>query len=242
MSDKICFDSGSVYENGYGIIAKKVMIDPRLTIEAKAIYAYLVSYAGAGETCFPGYEIILHHLNISKDRFYKHRKLLIQYGYIRVDQEVENGVFKRNIYTILTSSPFPCFTEAENPTTGNKETSNNSLKNNILNINRDNDNGATPGGGCSSYFSNQDVVKAMAAYMNDLYARKTGKKHPRLKPEQYRKAYDNMAAFCAEWCTEYDALIDMMVQFLNSGIESDWNLLHFATEGIMTNRMYEVAY
>ena len=33
-----------------------------------------------------------------------------------------------------------------------------------------------------------------------------------------------------------------MVQFLNSKIKTDWNINHFATEGIMMNRFYEAAY
>ena len=33
---------------GYGIIPKAVMLDQRLTIQAKAIYAYFRSFAGAG--------------------------------------------------------------------------------------------------------------------------------------------------------------------------------------------------
>ena len=38
---------------GYGKIPKLVMQDHNLTIEAKAIYAYFASYAGAGTNAFP---------------------------------------------------------------------------------------------------------------------------------------------------------------------------------------------
>ena len=57
---------------GYGIIPKLAMQDQRLTIEAKAIYSYFCSYAGAGTTAFPGRNKILHDLKISKDRYYNH--------------------------------------------------------------------------------------------------------------------------------------------------------------------------
>ncbi len=42
-----------VRSRGFGIIPKLVMQDKRLTGDAKAIYAYFCSYAGAGDTAFP---------------------------------------------------------------------------------------------------------------------------------------------------------------------------------------------
>jgi hypothetical protein len=136
--DKISFEKNSVLSKGYGILPKKVMTDTQLTIEAKAIYAYLVSYAGAGEIAFPGVEIMLHHLKISKDRFYRHRKLLIQQGYIRVVSVTNpRGEFKNNHYIIL-STPCPCFADTDNPTTDNKDTNSNSLNSNSLNSNSNN--------------------------------------------------------------------------------------------------------
>lgn len=91
-----------VNAKGYGIVGKIAMQDPRLTIEAKAIYAYFRSFAGAGTTAFPGVEKILADLRISEKRYYKHLKFLKEYDYIRVSQEVKkNGTFSRNIYTLI---------------------------------------------------------------------------------------------------------------------------------------------
>lgn len=73
---------------GYGIMPKAIMKDDRLTIEAKAIYAYFVSFAGAGNTDFPKLKTILSDLSIEEKRFYKHRKLLIDCGYISVEKEM----------------------------------------------------------------------------------------------------------------------------------------------------------
>jgi len=87
---------------GYGIIPKLPMKDKRLTIEAKAIYAYFCSYAGAGSTAFPSRSKILFDLQIGEDRYYKHFKLLKEHGYISVNQTTDNaGKFKRNIYTLV---------------------------------------------------------------------------------------------------------------------------------------------
>lgn len=136
---------------GYGIIPKMPMQDQRLTIEAKAIYSYFCSYAGAGTTAFPSRDKILYDLQISKDRFYRHFDLLKKHGYIDVKQNVDNtGKFKNNIYTLIemiepcpqnkdtAKKPCPCFTDTEN-----KDIKNNSLKNNNI----------------KSIISNQSVLK-----------------------------------------------------------------------------------
>jgi len=92
---------------GFGILPKYVMIDPDLSIEAKAIYAYFCSYAGNGDTAFPGRDTITHHLQVNKDTYYKHLRTLINQGYLSVNQEHHKGGkgngFSRNIYTIISN-------------------------------------------------------------------------------------------------------------------------------------------
>ena len=146
---------------GYGIIPKLAMQDQRLTIEAKAIYSYICSFAGAGTSAFPSRNKILYDLKISKDRYYKHFDILKKYGYITVKQEsVSSGKFSRNIYILMENiksnpveavdksvdnfeprpenkdiAPCPDFTDAEKPDTGNKDTIINSNKINKIKIN-----------------------------------------------------------------------------------------------------------
>lgn len=96
-----------IMSQGFGFIAKIPMRDPNLTPEAKAIYAYICSFAGAGGTAFPGIELMLKELKMSKDRFYKHRKLLEAHGYIEITSEKnEENKFTRNIYKIVTMPVF----------------------------------------------------------------------------------------------------------------------------------------
>lgn len=91
-----------VKSKGFGIIPKLAMQDERLSIEAKAIYSYFCSFAGAGTTAFPGREKIILDLGISKSRYYKHFNLLVDCGYINVTQQKgSQGTFKRNIYTLI---------------------------------------------------------------------------------------------------------------------------------------------
>lgn len=94
-----------IMSQGYGFSPKAVMRDTRLTIEAKAIYCYMSSFAGAGLSSFPSVKLQLHDLCISEKRYYKHRKLLEDLGYITIKQtriKLESGkvVNDKNIYTL----------------------------------------------------------------------------------------------------------------------------------------------
>lgn len=130
---------------GYGIIPKMAMQDKRLTIQAKAIYSYFCSYAGAGKTAFPGRKKIITELGISKDSYYKHFKLLKDCGYIEAYQEKdENGIFCRNVYTLVESIPCPKKQDTEEnspcpklpcpaePCPVKQDTNNNSIKINSI--------------------------------------------------------------------------------------------------------------
>ena len=99
-----------IYENGYGLISKSFMKDKRLTIEAKSIYTYLCSYCGGGTTAYPSVALQCADLCISENRYYKHRRLLEEYGYIKIEQQKEiveyddgttKELFTNNIYTIV---------------------------------------------------------------------------------------------------------------------------------------------
>lgn len=102
LNDKLEIEG--VNADGYGIMPKIVMQDKRLTIEAKAIYAYIVSFAGAGNTAFPSAKKILNDLQISENRFYKHRKILIEYNYITVSPVFnDKRQIIRNIYKLISN-------------------------------------------------------------------------------------------------------------------------------------------
>lgn len=85
---------------GYGTVYKEVLKNKELTIEAKAIYSYLSSYAGGKDTAFPSIGLICHELNISEKRFYKHRKELLDKNIISKNRERTNNGFSKTIYTI----------------------------------------------------------------------------------------------------------------------------------------------
>ena len=89
---------------GFGTIAKMVMMDRRLTIQAKGIYSYFCSFAGGGSTAFPSVKKIMYDLNITNKTYYKHFQLLIDFGYISVYQRKgAQGKFQSNLYKLHTN-------------------------------------------------------------------------------------------------------------------------------------------
>ena len=147
-----------IYNTGFGIIPKALMLNPSVSSDAKSLFCYLASYAGNGDTAFPRVELILYHMNWSKTRFYKYRKELEEKGYLEVNQIKEEGKFAHNIYKLkiapiknTTKSPCPnfedtenedmVFEDTENEDIGNWDTKINSIKinnnkNNSIKINR----------------------------------------------------------------------------------------------------------
>lgn len=138
---------GGIFADGYGFVPKMMMRDKRLSVEAKAIYSYLSSFAGAGMTSFPSVELMLEELGISKDRFYKHRKLLIDFGYVSIEQSKGQGsTFAKNTYVINSILPCPDFKDTENPTTENPYTDNPTTENKDTNSNSFNINASSTSG------------------------------------------------------------------------------------------------
>ena len=126
-----------IFSKGYGIIPKLVMKDKKLTVEAKAIYAYICSYAGGGDTAFPSVDLICSDLGMSENRFFKHRKLLVEYGYLTIKRTRKEVGWSNNIYTICHTVHLQ-FEGIRNEGIGiegvrNEGTNNNSFNNNSSN-------------------------------------------------------------------------------------------------------------
>lgn len=121
--------SQGIFKSGYGFSPKEVMKNTSLSIESKAIYAYLSSYSGAGMSSFPSVDLVCHELGISRQRFNKYRKELEVLGLVTVSQVKNKGVFSHNVYTL---NIIPTL---QNPTTGKPTTENITSNSNSLNSN-----------------------------------------------------------------------------------------------------------
>ena len=98
MTDMLVMESVSA--QGFGTVPKIVMLDTRLTAQAKAIYAYFASFAGAGTTAFPHRATIMRDLGLSPVTYYKHYNLLLNLGYISVEQRKTSGKYDVSLYRL----------------------------------------------------------------------------------------------------------------------------------------------
>ena len=69
--DEVRLQNTSILSDGYGLIPKKISRDKDLTMEAKAIYGYLASFAGSGGYCYPSKELMISELGTTEKRFNK---------------------------------------------------------------------------------------------------------------------------------------------------------------------------
>ncbi|XZL17882.1 helix-turn-helix domain-containing protein [Clostridium perfringens] len=143
--DEIRYEGKSILSKGYGMIPKLVM-QSDISIEAKAIYAYMCSFAGNGQSAFPGVDRIIYELKITRRRFYKYRKELEDHGMIKVKKTRNGNRNSRNIYIIAQTIPDKCHFDTyqneqyQNEQYQNDYTNNNKLNNNKLNNNNINNN------------------------------------------------------------------------------------------------------
>ena len=137
-----------IFSNGYGIIPKSIMRDTEISAEAKAIYAYLSSFAGSGNTAFPSVSLMCHELGMGENRFYKHRKQLVDKDYISIEKvQEQNGTWQNNVYTLINKpyrqneggrqnagmeNEYMDIEGMENEGTNNNSSINNNLTNNNL--------------------------------------------------------------------------------------------------------------
>jgi hypothetical protein len=135
--DTVVQIEGTIYEIGYGLIARKVMRDKTLDSKSKAIYAYICSFAsnknGGERVAFPSVSLQCTELGMTEETYYKFRKPLIEKGYLTIyKSRNEQGKFKRNLYKVSAVPvpvndvviPFPENPDTENSGTGNPDTGN----------------------------------------------------------------------------------------------------------------------
>jgi len=140
-------------KEGYGLVYQQVTRDQTISMEAKAIYAYLCSFAGADGTCYPSLELMCKELDATQERVRKHLKALRAAGYVSVERQRNGSLFGNNIYKIHhegQETDFPskenrcadnlCMEKprTENQWTENTANNNNSTNNNSLNNNSTN--------------------------------------------------------------------------------------------------------
>lgn len=113
-----------------------------LTPAAKGLYAYLSSFCGVEDKCYPSVDTITKEMGMGKDTFYRHINALVAAGVVKKHQTLgDGGKFGRTVYrltheVVINNFPITQNEDTDRPETAPKETNNNNTNNNnILNNN-----------------------------------------------------------------------------------------------------------
>ena len=74
---------GGITAAGYGFIDKKVLLDSRISIKAKALYAYYASFTEGDTLDIPRKEVVMLHLGMTKEVYLGAMKQLFVLGYLK---------------------------------------------------------------------------------------------------------------------------------------------------------------
>ena len=92
--DEILFEKTSFQSYGYGIVSQLPMKDKEMSIQAKGVYAYLVSCAGNDKQTYPTKEKICYDLGIKKvDTLTKYIRQIQARGYIKIVKTKKGNLF-----------------------------------------------------------------------------------------------------------------------------------------------------
>lgn len=87
-----------------------------------------------------------------------------------------------------------------------------------------------------------DTTKRLTAYYLASYKHFLGIEHPKLKRRQWDRVTQTIMDFSDEHGTDLGDMGNMVKRHFERSMETDYNINHFATEGVLTNLFYEAAY
>lgn len=133
-------------EGAYGVVYQDVTRNKGISAAAKGLYAYLSSFCGVSDECYPTVETITNEMSMTRDTFYRHINALVAAGVVEKRQTRQEGnKFGRTLYRVthevrISDFPFPDNSITESSISGksisdNLETNINNINNNNININ-----------------------------------------------------------------------------------------------------------
>lgn len=106
---------------------------------------------------------------------------------------------------------------------------------------RDKEEGVATGDRHSIFSPNEDV-KSFIHWYRKRYKQIKGKPHPDLKRDQLIRVHDTLFAYMKETGCDTDALEEMAESFFYKVKQSDHNINHFATQGMLEIRFFDSVY
>lgn len=233
------------FNNGY-FMAPNELFDLNITIYEKMVYIYICR-CGNNSTAFPSYNTIAKKSGMSRskaiDVVSSLQKMELIKKYSRKNEHDES---QTNIYEIVPpgvqhASPGVRQTPPSIQDTPYKELSNKKINKNYKGAEFN----STPHFSFNEYLieynPDEDVIECVEYYLS-LYKEYRGFEHPRLKKEQWDDIFCNLFDVDVFDLSETNVM-DMIDQHFKTLYKNcDYNILHFMSENIRINRMYEVAY
>lgn len=236
-------------EKPFTQVSNAIINDDRLTWQARGLLIYILSKPNDWHIFSKD---LVNHSPSGRESVNTTINLLIELGYIeRYKIRNNKGIYAGYEYLIHEEPIQSGKTVSGSTVYGEPASTNTNLNKDLinkeLNNNNDNDNAVSQekpecfSNSKQSLKDNTEIKEAITIYITDFYPQKTNREHPYLKPSQYRNIYTTIENCWNEWNLNKQALLDMMLGFFNSKICTDYNLNHFATEGILQNKMYQHA-
>ena len=225
------------------------IFDYGLTPNQLAVYFYLCRCGNHGGTAFPSYHKIAQKCGVCKSTAIKTVNLLTNVGLlVKKLRPLKNENNLTNIYevslpSVLNTPPSVRDTPGSVPDTPYKEPIYKESSHQEL----ENHNGALsqeqrPAADRIPKISEE--TKQLVKYYFLHYQHTLGKKHPALKPIQAQRVMREIDKFYIENMVDLDGMVEMVKHHFIGirSLETDYNINHFATNGVLTNLMYEASY
>ena len=88
-----------------------------------------------------------------------------------------------------------------------------------------------------------DNIKNAILYYLKAYQKHKGKPHPNLRPKQWQRVIDKSESFCdGEYNLDFNDFQLMIDYHFQRKLKTDYNINHFATQGILANLFYKKLY
>ncbi len=220
-------------KSDYTVVDNAFIKDSQLSFKAKGILLYLLSRPD-------GWEV--YESDIAKQSSDGIRAVrsgiheLMEAGYISRQQKRDaKNRFAGYEYVVHEQLPSLRFAKAGNAKAGNGTLLNTDGSKYLNNQVRNNDNGL-------NQRFNRECVEFYDWYVSKCYPHYKKCAHPRLKKAQREAVLESLQSFVADSDVDLEGLGEMANQYFKTVKNCDHNINHFATEGIMQNRFYEVCY
>lgn len=123
------------------MVYQEVTRNKNLSPAAKGLYAYLSSFCGTSDECYPSVATIIAEMGMGKDTFYRQINALVEAGVVEKRQTKDKkGKFQKVVYKLthevgISENPIPQNEYTDERYTAHRVTNNNNINSNNINNN-----------------------------------------------------------------------------------------------------------